>query len=327
VNCPHNRPAREALRWLIALRENPDRATRARFAAWLSESEAHGRAWERVQHAFDAIGQGKRARRHLPPELRAPTRTAQSAFLAAVGMVWAATGLAALPPVLCWLEADHATGAAEIRRIALEDGSVIDLAPDSAVRIAYGEDRRVIHLIGGEAFFSVAPDADRRFEVIAGAMRTTASEGGFDVRMAPGRAAVAVRTGTVAIEGADERPNLLADGDWATLDAEGKLATGHDLPRRAGAWRQGHVRARDWTVAQLLREIELHCGGTIILGDPAIGRRRVSGSFDLTRPVAAIDAVLERLGLPAGAEEVRPGVILVGHAVPGPPARLAEAGI
>ena len=53
------------------------------------------------------------------------------------------------------------------KSIALSDGSSIQMNTDSQVQVAYSSGARAIHLLKGEALFSVMPDPKRPFEVYA----------------------------------------------------------------------------------------------------------------------------------------------------------------
>jgi transmembrane sensor len=50
------------------------------------------------------------------------------------------------------------------------------------------------------------------------------------------------------------------------------------------------------TVAQVLAEIGRYHRGYIVLRDPELATRMVSGTYDLTRPVEAARAVMEAMG-------------------------------
>ena len=69
-----------------------------------------------------------------------------------------------------------------IQKIDLEDGSRIELNHGAQVRTAYTDGERAIHLLGGEANFSVAKDPDRPFVVYVSGIRLCALGTVFNVR-------------------------------------------------------------------------------------------------------------------------------------------------
>ena len=94
----------------------------------------------------------------------------------------------------------HATEAGQTRRINLTDGSVVQLNSDSRIRLTYGDVKREIQLLRGEARFSVAPDAARPFDVYASAQSFQSMGGVFDVRIAgPDHVALIVTEGDVRV--------------------------------------------------------------------------------------------------------------------------------
>jgi transmembrane sensor len=109
----------------------------------------------------------------------------------------------------------------------------------------------------------------------------------------------------------------LTRGDVLSLD----LATGQvrrdsappeTIAASMAAWREKRLVVENWTVAQVLNEIGRYHRGAIMLRDPALGARRVSGFYDLTRPVEAARAVA---GVHGGRlTEVGPWLVLVSGA-------------
>ena len=102
----------------------------------------------------------------------------------------------------------------------LPDQSVMTLDTDSAASISYTAGERHVTLSKGRAFFEVAKDAARPFEVVAGDQRIVATGTAFDVRVAPFEVAVTLVEGQVLV---DEVSANHADATWqaraATLKA------------------------------------------------------------------------------------------------------------
>ena len=75
-------------------------------------------------------------------------------------MVWPAVELAGAPVL------EQRTRPGQRLALSLDDGSVLDLAGDTWVRVRQTPHRRQVELLRGEAFFDVAHAAGRPFEVL-----------------------------------------------------------------------------------------------------------------------------------------------------------------
>ncbi|BBK32288.1 FecR family protein [Stella humosa] len=298
--------ARQAQDWLILLRERRDPETRARLRAWLARSEAHRAAWAKTCRLAQLVLEGVRERRSQPRPVPAK---GLAAILATLALAWMAVSVVRPTALLDWLEADYATGVAEIRQVALDDGTVMELAPNTAVAVHYDADGRRIRLLSGEAFFQVAHETTRPFEVAAGGLRTRIADGWVDVRADAGAATVAVNRGRAAVSDPAGSTSLLSGGDWAALSAVAGLTSGHDLPQLAGAWRSGRIGVTGWTLDRAVDELRHYHRGTILLADPALGRLVVSGELELGRPLASLDLILRGLGM--AAREITPGLLVI----------------
>ena len=214
------------------------------------------------------------------------------------------------------LRADLVSGSGEMPRLTLPDGSQVQLDAGSAIDIAYDITERRIRLLRGEAFFQVARDATRPFVVeaqngtVTGGVITddsgTPSGAGFDVRLTKAGAVVAVTDQTVGVAPPD-KPN----GDQyapVELQAGQRIAYGLDGsmspiraadPQQIAGWRQGKLTVETQSLASVVEQLDRHSPTPIIILDNALGQRRISGSFDLTHPRAAIDLLANRAGLRA----------------------------
>jgi transmembrane sensor len=279
----------EATRWLILLQEQPDdRALDAAFRAWLAASPANAGAWAETRDLGDLIAQAPprhRDRWARPKRPRVRAMIAAAAALAAA----AAVVFALVPNLLLRVTADYATGTAQLREVALPDGSVAQLAPDSAIDVGYTDGRRHVRLLAGAAFFEVEHEAARPFTVAAGDVETTVLGTAFDVRLTDDGATVAVRRGAVRVEGA-AAPERLGPGDWIRASATG-AERGKGPPELAGAWVRGELVARDEPVADVVNELRGYFHGAILVTDDALAAQRVTGLYDLADPAQTLRAI------------------------------------
>jgi transmembrane sensor len=322
--------SREATEWLIALRENPaDQALQRRFEAWRAASALNEAAWASTTALSDLAGDvGPMYREKWGPFVAERRRRAPEAALvgfrgtiAGVRRRWilagvsavsaAAIALAVVPPAIVRLYSDHATATAEVRRIDLDDGSVVILAPASAISVslpAGGE--REVRLLEGEAFFQVKPDATHPFHVVAGSVRTTVVGTSFDVRRDSKGVAVSVEEGVVqvasAISGASER---LAVGDTVRMSWAGLAQRASESPQLMAGWKRGQLHAQDRSVQEAVDQLRRSYAGTIVLLDASLGERRITGVYNLADPEEALRGIARAHG--AKVRRVTPWILIV----------------
>ena len=318
----------EALHWLIALQEDPDDGdVRARLDAWLDAGRDNRAAWAEARHVWNVLGEvGEASAATMPGP--APPRATPHALTAGAALrrpwrarplAMAAAGLAAVcfavlfqPVLAIWLAADYSTGTAEIRDIRLEDGSTVHLGAGSAIEVAYEPAKRGIRLLAGEAYFEVVPDRSRPFQVEAGNVGSLVLGTAFDVRMTTDGVSVAVNHGRVGVTAPQARGGLedpLEAGDWVHVDWSGQVERGKDAPELVGGWRSGMLVVKDRRISEVIDEIRRHYGGRIVLADSDLGRRRVTGVYDLGKPLDALRALAQVHG--ANARQIGPWVTIV----------------
>lgn len=296
-----------AMGWLMQVRDAPADATlRARVEAWVAADPDHARAWDQARRAWQMLGEmpaavpaaipdGVPARRRLIP----PRVALAAAALAACLL------LIFVPAAGLRLKADHLTGTGEIRRIELEDGSVVHLGPKSALTVRYSAQGRSIVLLEGEAFFEVTRDPARLFTVEAQGMTATVLGTAFNVRIAEHALSVAVRSGVVSVGHGGGAARRLEPGGRITVDrATGQAVLDRVAAEEVAGWRDGPLFFADATVAEVVGELRRYQPGWIVIVDGDLAAQRVTGLYDSRDP----DRALRALVLPAGGQvrEVTP---------------------
>lgn len=288
----------EAFDWLIRVQTAPeDAALRRALDDWKTTDERHAEAWRRATRVWDLVGE-------VPPDidrwpaapataavrpraLRAPARPRRRRAVRRIATA-ASTALAACLIVALWsvlqphLTADHATGIGESRQITLDDGSVIHLGGDSAIRTDYDGARRHVRLLEGQAFFQVTPDRDRPFVVSTDKLDVTVLGTAFDVQAGERHYAVSVAHGTVAVSYRDTVDEQLHGGQQLRISrADGTAAIDAISPDNVAAWRRGRLFVNDRTVADVVETLERYYSGRILIVDDDLATRRVTGSYNL----------------------------------------------
>ena len=318
-DAPSDQRLEEAMDWLLRLQEAPgDPALRDRVEAWLSADPDHRRAWDQARKTWQIMGEmtprtaGAWARetapapRPSPPAAPNAKRSARPPRRRRLGLSLAALAAAAClalafgPSLLLRLQADHVTAAAEIRRLTLEDGSVLHLAPESAIELRFTDEGRNVALLAGEAFFEVAPDARRPFVVEAEGLRARAVGTAYGVGISTGTISVEVESGTVGVHSDATAPPIdlrLDLGQALRFDRDAKTTS---LERRApgdmATWRHGELLVVDASIAEVVETLRRYQRGWIVIADDRLAARRVNGIYDLRDPDGALRALVHPAG-------------------------------
>jgi transmembrane sensor len=224
---------------------------------------------------------------HLAPPRRSRSRpliwggaTALAASLALAIGLGMFTAAPAGPPVV--------TAIAETRVLTLADGSRVTLGPASRIATRIDADGRNVTLLAGEAFFEVAHDRSRPFNVEAGDARIQVVGTKFDVRRSGGRVHVSVLEGVVKVR---EAAPIFAAASVQTLTA-GKGIETADAPASffsaappapvaaehvpAGEWRSGRRTYIDARLGDVVADLNRYYAPGVTLADPALGDVRIA---------------------------------------------------
>jgi transmembrane sensor len=279
-----------AAEWLVRLQE-PDLSVEetAAWQEWMAADPRHSDAFQRMEEIWAAaetiedragpdatdydcevpIGEwmGNRAgrRRRL-----AWSALAASILCALIGAAWWWTGLRGH-----WIE----TPIGQNRAVTLADGSQIELGGDSAIRVRLEDTVRHIELLRGEAFFTVAKDPGRPFEVRAGAARVVAVGTAFNVRRGSERVVVAVLEGRVKITSAQHNAPVPVDAGEQSVVVKSRIEAAARLtsPAAATAWQSGRLSFDEEPLRYALEVVNRYSVKSIVVGDEDVGELRITG--------------------------------------------------
>jgi transmembrane sensor len=205
-----------------------------------------------------------------------------------------------------WQAGRYATDFGEQRVITLADGSVVSLNTESALKVDLSSSRRVITLLKGEAFFRVAHDPSRPFEVLARKATVKAVGTQFNVRMTPQATVVSVLDGTVEIRepapmgAAGASPGAasavrIRKGEETLIPLPDRLAeraliarTTTRAAQRAAAWTQGRVDFDATPLIDVIAEFQRYQIVSVQIDDRASQELKLTGSFDVHDPDSAL---------------------------------------
>ena len=286
---------------------------------WLAESPAHATAFDEARAAWDKMGKlrfapGALAEDIVPPPAASrrpsslgdkPHRSGLRARIAAIAaclivLAWGTTLWTGDPLVM--LTADHQTAPGEQRLITLSDGSTVDLGPASAITLDYTERARRIRLLSGVAYFTAAPtkhDESRPFIVDTANGSAQALGTQFmverldeDVQVTVAEHRVEVALGTAR---QDRSTRVLARGQAIRYSDEELGAIQNTNLKRATAWRRGRLIFDDVPLGEVVAALNRYRRGQIIIADPTLSARKVSGIFETAAPNVAIATITQGL--------------------------------
>lgn len=302
-------PQDDAIGWCIRIHEGLSASEQAELDAWLVDRPDRQQALDETLALWSALGEDADAPeivalRH--DALGSMQRAGRRRWVAAVPLrrgVWAAMAAAvlvvvALGAMLAWRgdgSQRYDTAVGERRVIALADGSRLTLDADSAVTVAYSNERRSLTLERGRARFKVAKDPLRPFAVRSGSDLIVATGTEFSVEKLTGETRVALFEGHVAVmrETAKGRRSELVAAGGGEVAADRALVPGTEL-RLPSVAAVGSVRQipvdEGWETGQLSFERESlrvaaermnrYATGRRIEVSPDLAELRVSGVFN-----------------------------------------------
>ncbi|MBB3953783.1 FecR family protein [Novosphingobium sediminicola] len=278
----------------------------AALRQWLGDDKARHAELLETQACWMMLDQAEPVAETLPSPLWRRRR-----FLAA-----AAAGVAAMVGAArFWPRGQSfATRTGEIRRVPLNDGSVMMINSGSELAVEMSAHARNIELARGEAWFQVAKDATRPFVVAAGDVRAKAVGTAFAVRLREGGVEVNVTEGVVQTWGMghDSAPTRLTAGErvLVTQNAVVFLDRGGDgSTEQALAWRNGMIDLSGHTLAEAAAEFNRYNTLQIVVNDPRVAGERMAGIFRIDDPRGFIAAL--RDGFALQVDNSQPGEVRI----------------
>ena len=298
-------PDEAAALWLVAGEEGGATAEAGLFEEWLAEREENRVAWAAVTSAWDRFDDGAdddalQALRQAALEA-GPDRAMWRRF--AAGSIAAAAAAAALifgwqqfdsssspvsgpdvvasaDPLRTLGQADFVTGVGQRASADLPDGSTIALDTDSAIDVAFEDDRRWVRLVRGQAYFDVAPDAGRPFSVETRGRIVTAIGTRFSVRSDPSEVRVVLVHGKVVIRapGNGEARFTLRPGQ-EYRNRGGSESVSPATPGEIEAWRTGYLLFDEDRLVDAVAEVNRYSKDRLVIRDPKIADLRITGRF------------------------------------------------
>jgi transmembrane sensor len=324
----------EAMDWRLRHEEgDPSPAEREAFAAWLAQSPRHREAYDglerfwRATETLDrhagyaamlrqteaAVGRGRTTRRALAASIAA----------AVVGIGGLGFYYQVAPKPLA--NQSFRTAVGQQATVTLPDGSQVTLNTDTVLRTRADEDRRLVYLDKGQAYFKVAKDRRHPFVVAAAGRTVTAVGTAFDVRVDHGELKVVLVEGKVRVEAANRpqpgKPSTSMGARKAPMATD--MSAGSELVARDDtewrlaptdvdqetSWLKGQLVFADAPLGEVVGEMNRYSTRKIEIADPALATRRVGGNFS-PGDVQGFARILQAAGI-ATLQEQPDGRIMV----------------
>ncbi len=186
-------------------------------------------------------------------------------------------------------------------RMALPDGSRVELKDGTKVVVRYSETERRVELTGGEAHFSVWKDRNRPFIVDAAGVEVRAVGTAFNVRLEADKVEVLVTEGRVAVDTATGRasppdeptphgaaPIFITVGERAvvplavavteTIRPVVSEVTLEDIVREL-AWQAPRLQFHETPLTEAVTEFNRLNRHQLVVGEPGLTALRIGGTF------------------------------------------------
>lgn len=303
----------EATTWFVQLdaREVTDK-TKSAFFTWLDADNANQQAYIEIEKLWGKL----EAVKQLPLD-NTPLRGSWFApFFRAWGPVGAIFSIVVIASLASFLylqaptitEVEYFTAIGERVDFRLEDGSLLQLNTNSAVSVRMEKSRRLLTLKQGEAFFDIAPNAQRPLIVHTTGGRVRVLGTRFNIRQTSSGSVVSVIEGLVAVTTQTEADSAAHRdfGTDVTLSANQQTVLIEDQAIDSAvnfesdivlAWQQGKLIYEGNTLAEVVEDLNRYFPGTIRLDDPSLANLEIVGVLNLRNRTATFAALEATFGV------------------------------
>ena len=179
----------------------------------------------------------------------------------------------------------YKTAVGELSRVALSDGSVLQLNTDSEVNVAFSDSVRQVELVSGEVYFEVAKDPKKPFVVDVGDDKVAAIGTAFNIDSRPGldtevlvtEGKVRVSLNSLAQSESDEL--FLIQGQKVVIGSSESKVNDDQDHETILSWREGMLVFQGEPLAQAIQEIDRYTSLKLTIVDDSIADIPVGGFF------------------------------------------------
>ncbi len=294
--------------WLVERDRGLSPAREQELARWLHADPCHEATYRALAATWTLLGEADKTEAAIATRpvsrRRAGWIAATFAAAAALAVAYFAVGGQRPQETRALADAQFAmtakTEVGGVRRIELPDGSIIQLNTDSVVDVEFAPTVRRVRLARGEAYFTVAKNAQRPFVVNAGGVDVRVLGTVFNVRLRPDAVDVLVTEGRVRVASASEgsraerpeaqAPAELTAGQRVTVALTARQFESLEPPvqatpahiRQTLAWQTRRLDFDATPLSEIVSEINRYNRHQLRIVDERLRERRFGGSFPAT---------------------------------------------
>ncbi|HRB83493.1 MAG TPA: FecR domain-containing protein [Acinetobacter johnsonii] len=177
--------------------------------------------------------------------------------------------------------ADYKTATSEVKNIVLDDGSMLTLAPKSAIKVDYTAGQRRIELIQGDIYVDVAKNPARPFIVHTKQADYQALGTRFIVNQYTDTSALNMLHSRVQARAnltAQAKPLIVSEGQRIQVDAHGlgKIEV-FDTQMFKTSWQMQQIQANELALPDLLNRLNAYHSGYMIFNEKELSQIKVTG--------------------------------------------------
>ncbi|MDF3123650.1 FecR domain-containing protein [Rheinheimera sp. 1928-s] len=189
------------------------------------------------------------------------------------------------------------TAQANSMQQGLDDGSVVDIAPDSQLTVFFTADKRQVLQGQGAAYFAVAKDKQRPFEVRLDQASVVAVGTEFNIDRDPDLIDITVYEGAVQVQATAAGPSVLLKSGERIRIQQHKLSEVQKVDlQQLVDWRSGWIEIENETLAYLLHRLN-RSAVVPVSASAEVADLRVAGRFELANTQQTLSALSEAYGL------------------------------
>lgn len=296
----------EAAGWLAAL--DAGSADVAAFEAWRDVDLRHAVAFAEVAGTWrdlDGLRGVQRDRERSPETQPVPKAVAwpnRRQLLRAAGSI---VGVAAVGGGIAYRAAARDMAETRIGQrmaVAVTPGISLDLNTDSRVYWRTGAPAR-LWLDRGEIALRLA--SDQRLQLLTPGGRFLLDPGAYNARLRGAACELAVLAGRIS----DGSATRIGAGEVALVTAGQMSIRARDDIGAVTAWQHDTLVLNGESLDYAVAEMNRYLPNKIVIGDPALSRLRVGGSFATTKPAEFLHALRSSFGIRATASPAG-GIVL-----------------
>ena len=185
----------------------------------------------------------------------------------------------------------YITKTGEQRSILLEDGTLVNMNTQTKIKLNFSKKFRQVELIQGEAIFNVAKDVNRPFKVNSGFAIAQAIGTSFNVYRQDNKTTITVVEGKVGVFSNTDNKHYptLSQGEQITVSRTSKIS---DVTKvntdRTLAWTTRRLIFEKESLEKIINEINRYSHHKIIIEDPKLKQKNISGVFSVNDPKALL---------------------------------------